>query len=448
MKIHIEDKCAEFISGLGDKVYVVGGYVRNSLCGYTHTDIDIAGPIPAQALKLPPHTTVTTVNHRMGTAQLIHDGVAYEYTPFRTQIYNPGGEHTPSQVFFTDSLEADAQRRDFCCNAIYYDVKRDEIIDPLNGVRDAQAKILRGCNKHVFESDGLRLLRLVRLAAELGFKIEGETAAAARAMSGQLVDITSERKRVELDKILYADTVNGIANAEYRGLRLLKQLDLWRNLIPELADCDGIAQPERFHKYDVLEHSFQCVRFAPPIPNLRLAALLHDVGKGYCHKQFGNFHGHEKSSEIMARVILNRLRYPKDVIEQVCKLCGLHMYDMRGDAREAKVRVFVARNYNIIDKLVALIRADRQATGMVAEQEISQPHRFELVRDKMIDEGTPILKRQLRITGKDLADMGFEGEAISAALETLWRECVIDPKYNNSERLAKMAERLPKTVGA
>ena len=174
----------------------------------------------------------------------------------------------------------------------------------------------------------------------------------------------------------------------------------------------------------------------------------HDVGKGYCHKQFGNFHGHEKSSEIMARVILNRLRYPKDVIEQVCKLCGLHMYDMRGDAREAKVRVFVARNYNIIDKLVALIRADRQATGMVAEQEISQPHRFELVRDKMIDEGTPILKRQLRITGKDLADMGFEGEAISAALETLWRECVIDPKYNNSERLAKMAERLPKTVGA
>ena len=446
MKIHISEKCAEFISSLGDKVYVVGGYVRNDLCGYGNTDIDIAGPMPAQALNLPPHTSISTVNHRMGTAQLVCDGIKYEYTPFRTEVYNPGGEHTPSQVYFTDSLEADAERRDFCCNAIYYDVKRDEIIDPLNGVRDAQAKILRGCNKHVFESDGLRLLRLVRLAAELGFKIEGETAGAAKANSAQLVDITTERKRVELDKILYADTVNGIANAQYRGLRLLKQLDLWKNLIPELAECDGLAQPEQYHKYDVLEHSFQCVRYAQPLPNLRLAALLHDVGKGYCFKKFGNFHGHEKSSEVEARIILNRLRYPKDVIEQVCRLCAYHMYDMRGDTRDAKIRVFVAKNYDIIDKLVALIRADKLATGLLSREEVEKPHRFELMRDRMIDEGAPILKKSLKISGKDLTEMGFEGEAISAALESLWRECVINPAYNNSAWLTKMADKLPRMI--
>lgn len=446
MKINLDKKSADFISGLGDKVYVVGGYVRNSLCGYKCTDIDIAGPLPALALNLPPHTSMNMVNHRMGTAQLVHDGVTYEYTPFRVEVYNAGGEHTPAQVRFTTDLNADAARRDFCCNAIYYDVKRDEIIDPFNGVRDVEQKILRGCSKRVFESDGLRLLRLVRLAAELGFRIEGETAAAAKAMNTQLNDITCERKRIELDKILYADTVNGISNAQYRGLRLLKQLGLWKSLIPEVSACEGVAQPSEFHKYDVMEHIFQCVRYAEPLRNLRLAALLHDIGKPYCMEKFGNFHGHEKSSGIAARVILNRLRYPNDVIEQVVRLCNLHMYDMRGETRDAKVRIFVAKNYDIIDKLVALIRADRLATGMVTSEQVEAPHRFEIVRDAMLYDGTPVLKKSLRISGKTLADMGFESEAISAALDSLWRECVINPSNNNVQWLMKMAEKLPRKI--
>lgn len=444
MKIQLDGKIADFISGLGEKVYVVGGYVRDCLCGFKCADIDIAGPVPAQALKLPPRAVMNTVNHRMGTAQIVYDDITLEYTPFRVEVYDKGGEHTPSQVYFTADINVDAERRDFTCNAIYYDVKNDELIDPTGGIRDIEAKILRGCNKRVFESDGLRLLRLVRFAAQLGFKIHGETAVAAREMSDQLKDITTERKRAELDKILYADTVNGIANAQYRGLRLLKQLDLWKNLIPELCDCDGLAQPEKFHKYDVLEHTFQCVRYAPPVNNLRLAALLHDVGKGYCFKNFGNFHGHERSSEIMARIILNRLRYPRDVTEQVARLCGLHMYDMRGETSEAKVRLFIAKNYDIVDKLVALIRADRLATGFADPEQTAAPHRFELLRDAMIADGTPILKRTLRITGKDLADMGFEGEAISTTLDALWRECVINPALNNSEWLKRNAERFPK----
>ncbi len=446
MKINIDNRIAEFIGGLGENIYIVGGYVRNALCGYKCTDVDIAGPIPAQGLKLPPRAVMTTVNHRMGTAQIVLDDIKLEYTPFRVEVYNEGGEHTPSQVYFTTDLNADASRRDFTCNAIYYDVKRDEIIDPLGGVKDCEAKLLRGCNKRVFESDGLRLLRLVRLAAQLGFKIEGETAMSAKANGALLNDITTERKRTELDKILYADTTNGIDGAQYRGLRLLKQLDLWKNLIPELAECDGLAQPEAFHKYDVMEHSFRCVRYVAPMTNLRLAALLHDVGKAYSFKNFGNFHGHEKCSEIQARVIMNRLRYPKDITEQVARLCALHMYDMRGDTREAKVRVFVAKNYDILDKLVELIRADRQATGMISAEETMLPHRFERVMKEMTDEGVPILKRSLKISGKDLADMGFEGEAISAALEFLWRECVINKNNNNSVWLRKMADRLPRVI--
>ena len=91
MKIQLDDKSAEFIKKLGENVYVVGGYVRNSLCGYKCTDVDIAGPIPALALNLPPHTSMNMVNHRMGTAQLVCDGVKYEYTPFRVEVYSAGG---------------------------------------------------------------------------------------------------------------------------------------------------------------------------------------------------------------------------------------------------------------------------------------------------------------------------------------------------------------------
>lgn len=124
----MDEKSASFISGLGSDVYVVGGYVRNSLCGYKTTDIDIAGAIPALALNLPPHTSMTMVNHRMGTAQLVYDGIKYEYTPFRVEVYEPGDGHTPSRVSFTTDLVADAQRRDFCCNAVYYDVDRKSVV--------------------------------------------------------------------------------------------------------------------------------------------------------------------------------------------------------------------------------------------------------------------------------------------------------------------------------
>ena len=110
--------------------------------------------------------------------------------------------------------------------------------------------------------------------------------------------------------------------------------------------------------------------------------------------------------------------------------------------------MFVARNYDILDKLVALIRADRLATGFVGAEQANAPHRFELVREKMISEGAPILKRSLKISGKDLAEMGFEGAAISSALDSLWRDCVINPRNNNSEWLRKAAGRLPKNSDA
>ena len=128
-----------------------------------------------------------------------------------------------------------------------------------------------------------------------------------------------------------------------------------------------MAQNPLYHKYDVLEHTFQTVRFAPP--DIRLAALMHDIGKPYCMNKFGNMHGHEKVSENIVRYTFGEygLRFPNSVIDEVAWLCANHMYDRDGKTKEAKVRIFVAKNFELIDKLVELINADRLATGLIAE---------------------------------------------------------------------------------
>ena len=169
--------------------------------------------------------------------------------------------------------------------------------------KDIEKKIIRSYNPaRTFASDGLRVLRMIRIAVETGFKIDGETAKAAKENAHLLRDISPERRREELNRILVADTKYGVANAHYRGLRLIQQLGLWKYLIPQLEDGVGVAQNPKYHKYDVLEHINQTVKFVSP--KNRLAALMHDVGKPYCMSKFGNMHGHERVSGNIVRYTL------------------------------------------------------------------------------------------------------------------------------------------------
>lgn len=437
MKIELNNEVKEFIKGLDDKIYLVGGFVRNSLLGMPTSDIDVAGPKPAAALKLPSRATFNVINHRMGTAQIVCDDIKIEYTPFRVEVYDKGGEHKPAQVFFTEDLNADAVRRDFCCNAVYYDVNEDKIIDPMDGVADIEKKVLRGCHKRVFESDGLRLLRLVRLASELGFKIENETALSAKANADLLRDIVPQRRRVELDKMLVADTAYGIANAQYRAMRLLKQLDLWRVLLPEVAACEGVMQPAQYHKYDVMEHLFQTVRFATP--NIRLAALLHDIGKPYCVEHFGNMHGHEHNSAIMTESFMRYYGYSNELINEVTTLVDLHMYDMRGDTKENKLKLFVVKNFYLIDKLAALCRADAMATGMSVQ--LPEKHRFIAVKEQLLAQDAPVILKRLRINGDDLKEIGFKDVRIGKLLNELWQQCILEPRLNTRDYLITRAQK-------
>ena len=439
MVLEIPDSLRKLNEMSSCPIYAVGGFVRNKIAGLGETDIDIAGPAIAEALGISRRYQTKIVNYKLGTAIIRYNDDKYEYTPFRVERYAPGGEHTPVEVRFTTDLRQDAMRRDFTCNSIYYDITNDKIIDPLNGIADIKKKIIRSYNpQRTFSSDGLRILRMIRLAVETGFKIDGETAKAAKANAPLLRDISAERRRQELDRILLADTKYGVKWAHYRGLRLIQQLGLWKYLIPQLEDGAGLAQNPVYHKYDVLEHIHRTVKFAAP--DVRLAALMHDVGKPYCVAKFGNMHGHEVISAHIVRYDLGEygLKYPNDVIEEVEWLCLNHMYDIARNTKEAKLKIFVAANFDRIDKLVELMEADNLARGMDDE---TREVRLKAVKQKLIEEGAPITLSDLKLDGSVLIREGIQPVKIGGVLNELWRACVIDPRLNNEAWLLKQVSK-------
>ncbi len=425
-------------------IYVVGGFVRNALAGLGDTDIDIAGPAIAEALGISRRFQTKVVNYKLGTAVIRLGDEKFEYTPFRTERYAEGGGHTPTEVKFTTDINKDALRRDFTVNSIYYDITNDKIVDPLGGIQDIERKLIRSYDPaHTFASDGLRILRMIRLASETGFKIDGVTARAAQENAHLLRDISAERRRDELNKILLADVKYGVKGAHYRGLRLIRQLGLWKYLIPQLEDADGLAQNPAYHSYDVLEHTNQTVGFAPP--DIRLAALMHDVGKPYCVAKFGNMHGHERVSANIVRYVLGEygLKYPTTVIEETAWLAEHHMYDMSRNTKINKLKLFVAENYDKIDKLVELMEADNLARGKTDQPSV--PNRLPAIKKELEESGAPLSLSDLALDGSALIMEGIQPIKIGGVLTELWRECVLNPSLNNQEWLLSRVRKYKET---
>lgn len=440
MDIFVPDWLEKFAEVNESPIYIVGGYVRNILGGLPPSDIDIAGrPLP-DGLKLPRGWFFATTYRRMGTALIkcrYRSDIELEYTPFRTEKYAPGGGHVPVSVSFDADLESDAERRDFTVNSIYYDIRSHRLVDPFGGAEDIKKRIMRAVDpERVFSSDGLRLMRLVRIAAETGFGIERATADEAMKRAPLLADITPNRKRDELLKILMADTVYGVEDAHYRGLKLLSEYGFLQYVIPELAELGTIAQPSEHHKYDALEHTFRVVRVCPP--ELRLAALMHDIGKTEAVRRTGRMVNHDVYGEEMTRRILGEMKFPVKTADRVARLVRWHMYDKDAKTRSGKMLVFTARNADIIDDLETLIRADRAGRGT---DEPSPPVRFSEFRKKLTETGAPLSIGKLKINGADLMMLGYEGADVRAKLEELFDMCVLTPELNKHKKLMKLARR-------
>ena len=424
-------------------LYAVGGAVRDALAGLPATDdIDLCAPADADAfsrLAADCGLEVNGVYRNTGTVNLTAGGAKIEFTSFRSDFYRGDG-HAPARVTFTDDMETDARRRDFRCNAVYCDLKTGEICDPLNGRADIAARRLTATREpvQVFSEDGLRLLRLARLSAQLGFSPDGETLAGARASAKQIDTITAERIFAELQLILHADGKYGVRYAHYEGLKLLDAIGVLERILPELTAGRGLAQRADFHAYDVLEHSLRACRYADP--RVRLSALLHDVGKPAAYAATGKYHGHDAVGEPIGRAVLQRLKAPKKTTETVCRMIALHMFDLDGKVREGKVRAFLVKNADVYELLCLVKQADFSG----CKDDLSPCptlKKWEEIRKKMVHEGVPFTLKELAVKGDDLASF-LPARRIGEVLNTLLLRCAQGALPNRRDALLREAARM------
>ena len=435
-----------------DSLFVVGGSVRDFLCGYSPTaesDWDICSPCEESVLLDAARRcgfTVRSVYRNTGTVKLTDpDGVGYEFTRFRSDKY-VRGLHKPEEITFTRDVVTDAKRRDFCANAVYYDLKRNEFVDPLGGIGDVERKILRTVApaEKVFGEDGLRLMRLCRFAAQTGFSPDEECLEGARRNGALIRDIVPERIFAELVLLLGADRKHGVYDGPYRGLQLLRETGVLNEIMPELAAGDGMAQRSDFHKYDVLEHSFRCVLYSPP--EIRFAALLHDVGKPFCMLKDGNVHEHPQEGARIAEEILTRLKAPKKLKDETVKLIFLHMRDYNLQMREGKLRRELVLNSALLPRLLALKQADYSA----CKDDLSTApgvEKWHNVLEKMKREGVPLTLSQLAVNGAEVQAAGVKPQDTARALSELLLYCAENGKRNNKQILLARAEKLYREDG-
>ena len=291
--------------------------------------------------------------------------------------------------------------------------------------------------------DGLRILRLVRFAAELQFKIDPATFACASRLCGNLRDISAERIRDELNKLLLCDIKYGSRNTEQvlNGLLLLRDIGALAVILPELSRGRGIAQKPTHHRYDVLDHALHTAAESKPMLVPRLAGLLHDVAKPVVLEKNGNMHGHDAEGEIISREIMQRLRYDNKTTDEVCFIVRHHMYDLNNTAKDKTLRRTFAR-WGVERSLeIADIRdADVHGSGIITG-EVESAARWRILLQKMQQEGVPFSAGALNCSGADIMNWLSlpASPAVGKIKAALLAHCAVYPADNTPARLKKLA---------
>ncbi|HZK20484.1 MAG TPA: HD domain-containing protein, partial [Treponemataceae bacterium] len=405
-----------------------------------------------------------------------------EVTTFRIESNYKDGRH-PDKVNYTATIEEDLSRRDFTMNAIAASLLNGHLYDPFAGQEDIKNGVIRtvGQAKERFREDGLRPIRALRFASQLGFKIEDKTLAAIPHTIDIAAKISIERFRDEFVKTLSSKKPSV-------GLKLMEESGMLQLFLPELTLCRSVKQADvrGFHAFDVLDHLFYSCDAAPFFPvqknksksgsavflsvRLRLAALFHDIGKPSVKKTeeregvgtVYTFYKHEKASKKNTMIIMNRLKFPKAITAYVCHLIREHMFFYEPHWTDAAVRRFLVRltppepilwkndlKSNLkqtINDLFDLRIADVSGmtnkpallhTGAWSNNLIEFRNRI----DSILKEESVLQLKDLAVSGIDLLEVGIsEGPELGVVLKELLKVVIEDPSKNNKKALLKMAE--------
>ncbi len=426
----------------GFESYLVGGCVRDLIIGREPKDWDLttnAKPEEIQAL-----FEETFYENDYGTVGVVTKATdprmkVVEITPYRIEGKYSNARH-PDEVRFSDNIRDDLKRRDFTINALAYAPDTNTLVDEHGGKEDIARKLVTtvGEASERFKEDALRMLRAVRLSAELDFAIETKTAAAIHESASLLEKISRERVRDEFIRIIESPR-------PMQALYISQKLGILKFIIPELEEGIGCAQNQA-HAYDVFEHLLRALQGAADKEwslEVRIAALLHDVGKPATRrwsdeKKDWTFHGHEVVSARMAKKILTDLRMPKEMIEKIEALIRTHMFFSDPDTVTLSAVRRTIRNVspaNIKD-LLNLRICDRIGTGRPKEQPFRLRKYMSMVDEALRD---PVSVSMLKIDGTRLMELGEKaGPRIGWILHALLEEVLDDPKKNTEDYLEKM----------
>jgi tRNA nucleotidyltransferase/poly(A) polymerase len=414
----------------------VGGSLRDLLLGRPVEDWDIATSArPEQTQALFPGSVY---ENRFGTVAVKREGAIDQITTFRRE-HDYADHRRPGRVEFGTDLEEDLARRDFTINAIAWGVRdaTPEVHDPFGGVADLRRGLVRAVGRpdERFAEDALRMLRAVRFAATLGFAIDPATLDAIRSSAALAAALSGERVGAELRRILASPRPSvALGHAERTGL-----LDV---LFPELAMQRGVAQNKVPGK-DLWDHTLASVDAADAArPVVRLAALLHDVGKPATLTD-GHFPDHDREGARLADGILRRLAFPRDEAERVVHLVAQHMFTYAPTWGDAAVRRFIRRvGVDAVDDVLALREADNVGSGLPRDAGRLPELRRRIAAE--LDAGHALELADLAVDGDDLrAGLGLaQGPEIGRLLGRLLEHVVADPTLNERRRLLAMARRI------
>lgn len=437
----------------GFEAYLVGGCVRDLLIGRKPKDWDVTtNAKPEDIQRIFPDSYYTNDFGTVGVLRETEDETVkvVEVTPYRTE-----SEYTdkrrPDSVQFGDNLEEDLARRDFTINAIAYDEDKGQFIDPYKGQKDISLGVLRtvGIAEDRFEEDALRLMRAVRLVAELNFALDTETAEAIQKKAQNLGHISKERIRDEFVKILNSDQ-------PMMAIILCQQLGILEYIAPDVPRGIGIAQNQA-HSYDVFGHLMRSLQHAADKKypfEVRLAALFHDVSKPETRrwaeeKKDWTFHGHEVVGARVTEKALEDMKFSRETIDTVVKLVRWHMFFSDPDQITLSAVRRMIRNVgeDRIFDLLDLRICDRIGTGRPKEQ----PFRFRKYK-AMVEQALrdPISVGMLKTDGNRIMKTFHvkPGPTIGWVLNALLEEMLEDPKKNTEKYLDGRTEELLKLSDA
>ncbi len=441
----------------GFESYLIGGCVRDLLLERAPKDWDITtNAAPDKIISL---FDKTFYENDYGTVGVVSEETlneslkVVEVTPYRLEADYSDNRH-PDHVTFSNNLSDDIKRRDFTINAIALKLLNElkgewevEIVDLYEGQSDLKKKIIRTVEnpEERFKEDGLRILRAIRLAAELNFKIESNTEVAIKNDASLLKNIAKERIREEFVRITMSQKP---ANA----LNMANNIGILKFIIPELAKAEGIKQNQA-HAYDVFEHllkSFQAAADKGWSLEIRLAALLHDIAKPHARRWSNEkgdwtFYGHDVVGERMAKKILGDLRFPKKIIDEVAKLVRWHMFfsDTEQITLSAVRRLVKNVGKENVWNLMNLRICDRVGTGRPKENPYRLRKYKSMIEEVMHD---PVSVSMLKINGGQIMEVAElpSGPKIGYILHALLEEVLDDPILNTKKYLEGKAIELSK----